>query len=131
MDMLERLHSYRDFGISSGQLTTRFEAAELRLQEWANGVGIMNDRLKEPHHTRLDDPKVLLMTKKILNHIGELFPAAKRTLSKLRQSTHLERNISLNMVESSSGEGKYQKAAPTKSIRTKFSWAFGREASFT
>ena len=46
MDMLERLHSYRDFGISSGQLATRFEAAELRLQEWANGVGIMDDRLK-------------------------------------------------------------------------------------
>ena len=71
------------------------------------------------------------MTKKILNHIGELFPVAEHTLSKLRHSPHLERNISRKMVGSSNGEGKYQKEAPTKSFRTKFSWAFSREASFT
>ena len=93
----------------------------MRLQKWVNSVGITNYRLKEPHYIYFNNPKVLLMTKKILNHIKELFPITKYILSKLHYSIYLKRKFCLNIIRLSDNKAKYQKEAPVKLIKTKLS----------
>ena len=39
-DVLERVDTHRDFGITSHQLSLRFESEKIRLQQWAKAVGI-------------------------------------------------------------------------------------------
>lgn len=124
-DALERVDTYRDFGITSRELTLRFDSEKLRLEKWAAAVGIDRDTVKEQHHHGLDEPAIRRVVIGILNTIQDLFATADPLSGKLKPK-QLE---SLN--DQSEPDPNKLKRASTWSKSTKLKWSFGREARFT
>lgn len=84
LDLVERVELYRSFGAHSQQLIARFEASKLKLQEWAQAVGIANGTLLENHHIRLDIPEVAAVVKPILYSLCDIFDTTEQIQSRSR-----------------------------------------------
>lgn len=82
-EAIEKVDSYRKFGFESGYITTHFDADKLRLQRWADDVGIIDGKLNDVHNALLDNSTVALAVGKILSIIREIFSMAESTLSRL------------------------------------------------
>ncbi|KAI9897952.1 hypothetical protein N3K66_006312 [Trichothecium roseum] len=69
LDAIEKIDDYKDFDHESQFLATQFEADKLRLRQWGQTVGIVNDIVLPSHHQALDDKDTLFMAKQILSMI--------------------------------------------------------------
>lgn len=72
LDVVERIDSYRDFGVDSRAIISQFDADRILFQQWGKAVGLEGNRLESDHHKRLDDPVVLSIVQKILVSINEI-----------------------------------------------------------
>jgi Prion-inhibition and propagation len=84
LDLIERIDSYKDFNIHSRQLVARCDASKLRLREWADSVGVSDNKLSDEHHIRLDYPEVASIVKTILISLCDTFQKSEHTRSRLR-----------------------------------------------
>ena len=57
IDVLNRVHAYKDFGNEAQMALAQFEASKLKLQNWAKALGISDGKLVKPYDPRLDDPR--------------------------------------------------------------------------
>ena len=84
LELVERVDYYRTFGVHSRQLVARCETSKLRLREWANCVGISDDKLSDGHHPRLDHPEIASVVKMILLSLCDVFQESEHTRTRLR-----------------------------------------------
>lgn len=56
VDILIRFDAYRNYATESRATIIHFEAAKIRLHDWADSVGIKDGKLVDHHDPRLDDP---------------------------------------------------------------------------
>ena len=75
LEVLDRVRDYRDFGDESQTIFLHFEASKLKLQHWAQDLGLRgNDgTLAEPHDPRLDDPTTASVIQAILRTTVTVF----------------------------------------------------------
>ena len=127
LDVIERIESYKDFGIESRSISTRFEADKLLFQRWAQKIGISDGRLKEDHHKGLDDPETALMVEKLLLSIQEIFSVADASFSKLHHSPQSDRDFLRG--HSQHYNNQHYNNQPT-SKRSRIGWVLKGKAKF-
>ena len=84
IDIIGRVDAYRKFGAESQTSLVHFEAAKVRLQDWADGVGIRDGRLADHHDPRLDEPKRAWIIKMALENLKTLLDEVEHTSSSLK-----------------------------------------------
>jgi hypothetical protein len=84
LDVIDKVDSYKDFGIESRAIITQFEADKQLFTKWAQDVGISKDKPKENYHKHLDDPETYSIVQKILSVIQEIFSQTESTMSNLQ-----------------------------------------------
>jgi len=127
LDVIEKIHSYKDADVDSRSLEARFEADKLLFRKWGRTVGIDNGRLADEHHMDLDDSETAEAVAKVLSSIRELELNANRALP--MQATKGD----LKAIRDSLLPGsyiRYQKAKEISSKRKRVAWAFGTKVRY-
>ena len=127
IDVLHRVDAYRGFNMESQTTLAHYDAAKLRLQNWAKMLGMSEGDLKSPHDARLDDLQTASVIKNMLRCLNKIFdkiedtsgpfkpPVRQRTLETTAWSTPFD-----------DARGKIFEEAPTPaSKRTRIGWAAG------
>lgn len=129
-EAVEQVDSYRRFGFESRQIMARFDVDKFLFQRWADHVGIADNKLKEVHHTSLDNVAVALTISETLSTIQEILKNTEGTSSTLQ----LERNP----LEPTHLPGSLQKRPTNQgrslasvSKKNKISWALGKKTKFS
>lgn len=86
LETINRIDSYKHFGVESRSIIVQFEADKLLFKKWSSDVGLDKSNRKEDFQNELDNPEINLIARKILLSIQEIFTDADGTLSRL-QST--------------------------------------------
>ncbi|KAI4225867.1 MAG: hypothetical protein LQ349_006979 [Xanthoria aureola] len=87
IDILGRVDAYRKFGAESQTSLVQFDTAKLRLQDWADSVGIRDGRLADHHDPRLDEPRRARIIKMALETLKALLEEVEHTSSSLKLPT--------------------------------------------
>lgn len=125
---VERIDSYRDFGIDLHATLSQFEADKLLFQKWGEAVGL--DRggsvTNSPHRT-LDDPLIMSTVRNILTSINEIAGVFGKNSSVQQQQLRL--TTSKAQVHTS-GRLSLEKFRGDASRRTKVEWALRQKGRF-
>ncbi|KAL8931057.1 MAG: hypothetical protein Q9208_000159 [Pyrenodesmia sp. 3 TL-2023] len=84
VDILIRFDAYKNFATESRATIVRFEAAKIRLQDWADNVGIEDRKLASRHDPRLDDPRRASIIRDDLDCLKRLFDQINHTRSTVK-----------------------------------------------
>ncbi len=125
VDILSRVDAYKNFGAESQTNFVHFEAAKLRLQDWADSVGIQNGKLADGHNPRLDDPKRASIIKTALEGLTKLFDDVERTSSSFKLPTRrptADADIWLTPFDEVRSKPERHQAVSKKS---RLAWAMG------
>ena len=87
IDILGRVDAYRKFGAESQTSFVHFEAAKVRLQDWADSVGIRDGRLADHHDSRLDEHKRAWIIKMALEALKTLLDEVEHTSLSMKLPT--------------------------------------------
>lgn len=129
LDIIDRVDSYKDFGVESRSIIAQFEADKLLFQKWAQNIGINQTKLKEDHHMDLDDPQTASIVEKILLSIQEIFSATDTTLSNLQPT----REVDLRSQDGAlrpRRHAEYQSVRTSASKRKRIRWALRGKVKF-
>jgi hypothetical protein len=129
LDVIEKVDSYKDFGIESRSIVAQFEADKILFQKWGKNVGIDKHVLAADHHRNLDDRQTFSGVEKILSSIKELHLSADSTRSSLEPALNLGSQSSLHQY-SSEGQSRDQTGMESSSKKKRIAWAFRRKAKF-
>lgn len=131
LEVLKHVDSYKSFGTDVTILFNRYEASKLKLQKWADMVGVRDNQLVAPHDPRLDDPRVASVIRNILRCLTEIFDKTEYTNNSIGLSTGPR-------LAEANGWATSDEAAPMKSEqplpssrRSRLAWAMGRRDRFT
>ncbi|RYP26210.1 hypothetical protein DL768_011775 [Monosporascus sp. mg162] len=83
LDVIDKVDSYRDYGIDSRAITAQFEADKHLFKIWARDVGFEKGNLNENHHDHLDSPDTRAVVEKLLASINEIFSKSESNVSNL------------------------------------------------
>lgn len=72
LDVMERIDSYKDFGVDSRAIMSQFDAQKLLFKRWGTAVGFDDRRLQDDHHENLDDAATRVAVQNILSSIYEI-----------------------------------------------------------
>ncbi|KAH6676757.1 hypothetical protein B0J14DRAFT_360351 [Halenospora varia] len=84
LDVIDKVDSYKDYGLESRSISAQFDADKHLFTKWAQDVGIDKNKLKDSHHGLLDNPETNLIIQKILSSIQEIFGKTEGTVSNLQ-----------------------------------------------
>jgi Prion-inhibition and propagation len=140
LDILDKVDSYKEYGIDSRSIIAQFEADKLLFRKWGKSVGIDQDMLLDNHHANLEDPETATSVARILSSVQELHlgtndvrlgiqPTLKSDLKlelKLDQKLNSS-SSSILTIEGHMLDGPVQR--PT-SRRKKMAWAFRNKTRF-
>jgi hypothetical protein len=122
LDVIDRVESYKDFGIESRSISSQFEADKLLFRRWAKEVGISDRGLKDDHHEDLDNREIALIVEKLLISIQEIFSVTESTFQNL--------NLSFDADPPLSRGGPQYTKIPPASKRSKIGWVLKGKAKF-
>lgn len=132
-EAVEQVDSYRHFGSESQQIVSRFKANKFLFQRWADHVGIANNKLKDVHHSSLDNVTVASTISSLLSSIQEILKNTEATSSTLQ----LELPNS-NLLDPTHLPGSLQKRhtnhgpnSASVSSKNKLSWALSKKTKFS
>ncbi|RYP82119.1 hypothetical protein DL770_005683 [Monosporascus sp. CRB-9-2] len=83
LDVIDKVDSYKDYGIDSRSITAQFEADKHLFKIWARDVGFEKGNLNNRHHDRLDSPDTRAIIEKLLASINEIFGKSESSVSNL------------------------------------------------
>lgn len=133
IDAVDRVDTYRKFGLESRYITARFADDKLLLHKWAEAVGITNGKLQEVHHRDLDRDEVVTAIARTLSSIREIFSATNSFSSNL-QGLPLE-NKALSLADpdkyANGHSSEEKKSRSLGSTASKLKWSLGGKARFT
>jgi hypothetical protein len=127
LDVVERIDSYKDFGVDSRALISQFNADRLLFQQWGEAVGFDKNILKNVHHQNLDNPATFAAVQNLLVSINEIAGGPPNISASLgsgsgfissRPQTNIHQRLS------------FQKFREPSSRRTKAEWALRDKARF-
>ena len=125
VDILSCLDAYQNFGIESQASLLHFEGAQIRLEDWANGVGIRAGKLADPYDSRLDDPRRASIIKDALVCLEKVFNKVEYTTSSIKPLTR-QRSAGTNTWAMSYDEpGSKHDPRQHSSKRSRIAWAAG------
>lgn len=153
LEFVEKVDSYRDFGVDSRALFAKFEADKILFQKWGESVGV--DRAKSKpdhgkisrgpqtlwsiwrdegvskhdHHRSLDDPKIFEAVRKILDSIKEITQSLEDDQTTFSSAPGAP-GARPHGAGSSKSRIPYQKLQGTVSLKTKIGWALLDKARF-
>lgn len=130
VEILERIRSYKDFGPESRAAVARFDAAMLRLNEWARSVGIHNSGVAGVHHSRLDDASTAAVIRQILFSLCETFNKVEGIQSSLRLVPSTQNGMSYSLPSLSPRDLRSQGTPMNISRKGGLSWAWRHRGRF-
>lgn len=128
LDVVEKVDSYRDFGVESDALLARFQADKIRFRQWGQDAGIDQDKLTESHNKRLDDVSVRSAIDQILRGIKGLVGEIDRSALFARELTGLKTTES-NSIHLT-GVNLEQQQQRVSSRRSRLGWALRGKARY-
>ncbi|KAL8670597.1 MAG: hypothetical protein Q9168_004871 [Polycauliona sp. 1 TL-2023] len=84
IEILDRVDAYKTFGAESQISLVHFEAAKVRLHDWADQVGLRNGRLVAHHSPLLDEPKRAMIVQMALESLMRLLDEVEDASSSLK-----------------------------------------------
>ena len=130
IDLLDRIKDYQNFGTESSTTIARFDASRLRLQLWAEAVGIGDNGLRDSHDVGLDDPRISSVVYNILYWSYKLLQKVEDNVNSLkipkRQQTNGEQWSLLS--QDGRAEAEYQKKFSKKG---RLAWSTGSKTKVT
>lgn len=84
VDVIDKVDSYKEFGVESRSIIAQFEADKHLFTKWAHDVGIDRNSQINNYHSYLDNHETNLVVQKILSSIQEIFNKTEGTLSNLQ-----------------------------------------------
>jgi Prion-inhibition and propagation len=130
LDVVEKVDSYKNFGVEFRSVIAQFDGHKLRFRKWGKGVGIEKDILADKHHKDLDDPQTFASVEKILSSIQEFCLSADNTRLTLEPTSKFSAKSSLRDSLVSEGHTRYQMDKESSSKWKKMEWAFRKKARF-
>ncbi|KAI4244247.1 MAG: hypothetical protein L6R42_010505, partial [Xanthoria sp. 1 TBL-2021] len=125
IDILGHVDAYKKFGADSQTSIVHFEAAKVRLQDWADNVGIRDGKLADHHNPRLDEPKRASIIENALECLKTLLDEVERTSSSfklpIRRPT-AEADLWPTPFDETANKPKHHQAI---SKRSRLNWAMG------
>ena len=125
LDVIDKVDSYKEYGIESRSIIAQFEADKLLFQKWGKNVGIDKNVLSDEHHRNLDDPQTASSVEKILSSIQELYLSADNILKPDQESKSSTVSTYL-----SGSHARYQTVQESTPKRKRVAWAFRNKAKF-
>jgi hypothetical protein len=129
LDIIDKVDSYKEYGIESRSMIAQFEADKLLFQKWGKNVGIDQNRLLDKHHRNLDDPQTVSSVEKILSSIQELYLSADNTRLTLLKPAQKSKSSTGGTLLSGS-YARYETVQESASKRKRVAWAFRNKAKF-
>jgi hypothetical protein len=130
LDVIDKVDSYKDFGVESRSIIAQFEADKHLFTKWAQDVGIDKDKIKNNHHSHLDNPKTNLIVRKILSSIQEIFIKTERTVSNLQPAVEVGPTSSPDGILFLNTRKKSQNPGGDISKRGRIGWSLRSKAKF-
>lgn len=125
LDVIDKIESFKDFGVDSQALFAEYEGFRLMFIQWGRQVGIRNGELETTHHSALDDEETANVVKKILLSIQAVFDKSETAFPELRPHTGAPtQNKSLF-----GGREEHQQSQLTTK-KGKFKWAVKGKTTF-
>jgi hypothetical protein len=129
LDVIDRVDSYKDFGVESRSIIAQFEADKYLFTKWAQDVGIDKDKLKNNYY--LDNPETILILQNILSSIQEIFSKTKGTVSNLQPVVEAGPTSFPDGVLFLKERKKSQNPEGAISKRGRIGWSLRSKAKFT
>lgn len=127
LDVIERVDSYRDFGVESRAIIAQFEADKLLFQQWGKYVGIDGVTLRDDHHKSFRDTAILSAVQKILSSIQEIAGSPVETPFGQK---HGFGPVNSRAKPDTSRHLPFQKLLESSSRRTKVEWTLRNKTRF-
>ncbi|KAL9032867.1 MAG: hypothetical protein Q9214_007778, partial [Letrouitia sp. 1 TL-2023] len=86
-DVIKLVRDYKDFETDSSATLARFNASQLKLEKWAEALGIRDGKLVDRYDSRLYNSRTALVVKNILRSIHKLFDKVEYKSKSLKLPT--------------------------------------------
>jgi len=130
LDVIDKVDSYKDFGVDSRAIIAQFKADKHLFTQWAQDVGIDNNKLKNKYHTRLDNQEINSIVQEILSSIQEIFSRTEGTMSNLQPVVEAGPTSFPDGIRFLNTRQKAQKPRGAISQRSRIGWSLRSKAKF-
>ena len=131
VDVIDKVDSYKEFGVESRSIIAQFEADKHLFTKWAQDVGIDKNKLKNNYHPRLDHQETNSIVQDILSSIQEIFSKTESTMSNLQPVVEAGPGSFPDGIRFPSTRQKSQKPEGAISKRGRIGWSLKSKAKFT
>ncbi len=125
VDILIRFDAYKNFATESRATIIRFEAAKIRLHDWADSVGIKDGKLADHHDPRLDDSKRASIIKDDLDCLKKLLGKIENARSTIKLPTRQRISETDQWITPPDDPGSVVEPHQPLSKRSRIAWATG------
>ena len=131
LEAVKKVKSYKEYEFESQYTITQFDTCGIRLRKWAIDVGIADNKLKNKHHDKLDDPEfnsragqILYMIQQIFSNMHDIsLPPQDRRNNSIEPLT-----VPSSLLENNTAVSTKQK--PLTHRRDKMKWTLGGKNKF-
>jgi hypothetical protein len=131
LEVIDRVDSYKDFGVESRSIITQLEADKHIFIKWAQDVGIDQDPDKAKNNSNFDNPETILIVQKVLWNIQEIFSKTERTVSSLQTVVEAGPTSFPDGIHFLNQRKKSQNLEGGISKRSRIGWSLRGKAKFT
>ncbi|KAL8903148.1 MAG: hypothetical protein Q9207_004117 [Kuettlingeria erythrocarpa] len=124
-DILVRFDAYRNFATESRATIIRFEAAKIRLHDWADSVGIKDGKLISHHDPRLDDLDRASMIRDVLDCLKQLLDKIEYARSTIKLPTRQRISETNQWTTPLDDSSRDVESNQSLSKRSRIAWATG------
>lgn len=130
LEVIDRVDSYKEFGVESRSIIAQFEADKHLFIKWAKDVGIDKDKLNNNYHSHLYNPEINLIVQNILSSIQEIFSKTEGTVSNLQPVMEAGPTSFPSGIHFLNTRKKAQNPEGAISKRVKIGWSLRSRAKF-
>ena len=130
LDLIDKVDSYKKFGLESRSIVAQFKADKHLFTQWAQDVGIDKNKLKNNYHARLDNQETNSIVQEILSSIQEIFSNTEGMMSNLRPVVEAGPASFPDGIRFLNTRQKSQKPEGTISKRSRIGWSLRSKAKF-
>ena len=129
LDVIDKVDSYKEFGLESRSVIAQFKADKHLFTKWAKDVGIDKNKPKN-YNTRLDDQETNSIVQEILSSIQEIFSKTEGTMSNLQPVVEAGPTSFPDGIRFLNTRQKSQKPEGAISKRSRIGWSLRSKAKF-
>ncbi|KAG9228536.1 ankyrin [Amylocarpus encephaloides] len=130
LEVIDKVDSYKGFGVESRSINAQLEADKLLFTKWAQDVGIDKVKSHNDYQSQLDNPQTNLIVQKILSSIQEIFCKTEDTVSNLQPVVEAGPTSFPNGIHFLNTRQKSQNPKGAMSMRSRIGWSLKSKANF-